>query len=224
MSRAYGAILSILTVLSLSLESVSPAWAVSLEMSLPDIQAKASETIKAPIKVKDAAGVGSVQMDLVFDPKVVEVMAVEAGGLLSNGMVEFNVSQDRCKIAFVSSDPVTGAGDLLTMTLRLRDDPGVKSPLIAQNVQAWENENLQPMNVTVAEGKVRVEGQAGGLPGLVGYALYTFGIFAAGALGWMARGRFRFGTAPVGQGAGTCPKCGDRIINYCTCCGARIHN
>jgi hypothetical protein len=216
-------------LLCLVLSWNATAWAASLELLLPEVEADASGTVTAPVKVKDGAGFGALQMDLVFDPSVVEVTAVEAGALLSNGLVEFNASQGRCVIGIVSSDPVVGGGDIVTVTMRTRGNPGGSSALTAQNAQAWENESRAPMNVAVVDGKIRMAGKTVGMPAWMwgGLAIVILG---GGAFCCVRSRRKSPRPAPVaqtpkGKSANYCSNCGDQLnagMKFCPNCGAKI--
>jgi hypothetical protein len=212
--------------LCIYLLGASLAYAASLELRLPNVEAKGSEIIKSPIRVKDGGGLGAVQMDIVFDPSAVEVTAVEASDLLSNAMVEFKTGQGRCKIAFVSSEAVIGGGNLLTLSLRTHEGSGRTSTLTAQNVQAWEYGNSQAMNVSIVNGKVMLPG--GGMPIWIWAAAFAIVVALGGAVfGYRYRGRSPSAAknkVDIPEGANYCCNCGNpRKANagYCYNCGAK---
>ena len=212
--------------LCMYLLGASLACGASLELRLPNVEAKGSEIIKSPIQVKDAGGLGAVQMDIVFDPSVVEVTAVEASDLLSNAMVEFKTDQGRCKIAFVSSEAVIGGGNLLTLSLRTHEGSGRTSGLTAQNAQAWEYGNSQAMNVSIVNGKVMLPG--GEMPIWLWGTAFAIVVALGGAVS-VYRYRRRSPSAAINkvdipEGANYCCNCGTpRKPNagYCYNCGAK---
>ena len=206
----------------LSTACADQARAASLELTLPAVDSEPAQTVKVPLLVKNAAGLGALQMELVIDPALAEVTAVEPGALLANALVDFKTTGNRCAVGAVSSDPVIGGGELLLVTLRATGSG--RAELSVQNAQAWENENQQPMTVTASTGSLRIGGASWLTfwlwPGL------AIVVLASGLCVWGLR-RKRLGVSRAGErlqdpGEGqACPNCGTRVT-YCPCCGAKL--
>lgn len=85
--------------------------------------------------------VGAAQFDLVFNPEQMQQPELVAGSLLSNALLESNfVSPGRLRIAFVSSDPISGSGELVILRdLNQEISPKGELDVRLENVKAWKS-------------------------------------------------------------------------------------
>ena len=115
------------------------AHAASVGISLPKIQAHRGDDVVVPVSVKAAPNLGSVQMDLVYDPAILEPGQIDSGALLSdNCLMESNAADSgRVRMAMVSRDGITGDGVLVTVHFKILGQSGARSPLTLEKVRAW---------------------------------------------------------------------------------------
>jgi hypothetical protein len=206
---------------------LSTAWAeqaraASLELTLPEVQGEPGQTVKVPILVKNAAGLGALQMELVIEPALAEITAVEPGAILANALVDFKATGNRCTVGAVSSDPVTGGGELLLVTLRATGSGA--ATLSLQNAQAWENENQAPMIVTASTGSLKIGGAMWLSSWL--WPAVALVVLAGGLCFWGIRRKRQSASRAGGRLQGSqeghaCPNCGTQVA-YCPCCGAKL--
>jgi hypothetical protein len=85
--------------------------------------------------------VGAAQFDLVFNPEQLKQPELIAGNLLSNALLESNlVSPGRLRVAFVSSEPITGPGELVFLwDANTATSPSRDFSIRLENAKAWKS-------------------------------------------------------------------------------------
>ena len=144
------------------------AWLLAclfLTIQLPDSSGARNETVQQPeaprfwveiaeqqsgneasqsrftVQTSALPEVGAAQFDLVFNPEQLKQPELLAGTLLSNALLESNlVSPGRLRVAFVSSDPISGPGDLVVLR-DLNGDVSTSRELGVrlENAKAWKS-------------------------------------------------------------------------------------
>ena len=120
---------------------VSDAPAASVTLAVPNCQAATGDEIKVPIQARRAEGIGSFQLELVYDPALLEFQEVEEGPMLSGAMLASNVvAPGRVKLAGVGDPkkPLRGDGELVLVRFRVLGEGGQQCPLGIDNALAWE--------------------------------------------------------------------------------------
>jgi hypothetical protein len=126
-----------------------------LVLSLAACGGAGSTTI--PINLTNASDVGSLHIELVYDPAIIEVTAVKAGKLAQNTVVDSNISAPgRAIIGIVSSNGVAGSGAVASVTFKAKAKTGT-SALTLENVEAYSAETLQDIRTQVSAGQYNAQ-------------------------------------------------------------------
>ncbi len=135
--------------------------ATSVTLVAPNCQGLSGAEIKAPIHAREAEGIGSLQMEVVYDPTLLEPTEVEEGTMLPGAMLAFNVvAPGRLRVAVVGDPqtPVRGDGELVVVKFKVLGQAGRECPLNIEHAQAWEQTNeALDMLVKVEHGKFAIE-------------------------------------------------------------------
>jgi rRNA maturation endonuclease Nob1 len=224
--------------------------AASVTLSMPTIEGATGAQVKCPVLVKEAQGVGALEMEITYDPSIIEPQEVEPGPILS-GLVEFNVIQrGRLKVAMATSQAVNGSGKIFIVTLKVLS-PG-QSRLGLENVLVWERASSKEMAVTLEPGVFKTSsGASFPSAGLIASGVILVLLFAA--LAWFiirkksvaesvdARTQVPAPVTPTkaarqqgsepsslaadGTGSRQCSRCGKPLSHdskFCSQCGAQV--
>jgi hypothetical protein len=135
--------------------------AASVTLVAPSGHGSVGTEFKAPIAARGAEGLGSFQMELVYDPALVQPLEVEEGTLVGGAMVAFNVIEPgRLRIAVAGNPrtPITGDGELLRVKFKLLGKEGAEGLLKFENALAWEQTNDGfEMLVNTEPGKITID-------------------------------------------------------------------
>jgi hypothetical protein len=124
--------------------------AMLLVLSLAACGGAGSTTI--PINLTNASDVGSLHIELVYDPAIIEVTAVKAGKLAQNAVVDSNISAPgRAIIGIVNSNGIAGSGAVASVSFKSKAKTG-SSALTLENVEAYSAETLQDIRTQVSAG------------------------------------------------------------------------
>jgi hypothetical protein len=144
-----------LTCSGLSLLSAPFTWAQTADAFKASVvsAAESSSEARAGVRFAAAQKIGAGQLELVFDPERMELLALEAGDNLSSALLENSLIQPgRLKVAFVTTDPVVGAGELLRLRFGLRGE-WTQTSLAIENFRAWNDDTVE-VPVIVESGKI----------------------------------------------------------------------
>ncbi len=73
-------------------------------------------TVEVPIEVQRASNLGSLQLELVYDPQALELQDVRAGQLARNALVDFNRdTPGRVRIGVVDASGISGDGAIIIL-------------------------------------------------------------------------------------------------------------
>jgi hypothetical protein len=132
--------ISMIGPLALSFVLLIPAacLADSVTVAVGSTQAGAGKEVEIPITIKGTAGIGALQLDLTFDPKILEAKTVDKGPLAPNALLEFNSQQPgRLRVGMVIMNGLPAEGIVATAHLSVRGKDGDKTPVTLERVEAW---------------------------------------------------------------------------------------
>jgi hypothetical protein len=110
-----------------------------------------------PINLTGASDVGSLHIELVYDPAIIEVTAVKAGKLAQNAVVDSNISAPgRAIIGIVSSNGIAGTGAVASVSFKAKAKTGT-SALTLEKVEAYSAEKLQDIMTKVSAGQYNAQ-------------------------------------------------------------------
>ena len=105
------------------------------------------------INLTNANDVGSLHIELVYDPAIIEVTAVKAGKLAQGAVVDSNISAPgRAIIGIVNANGIAGTGVVASVSFKAKAKMGT-SALTLENVKAYSAEKLQEIMTTVSAGQ-----------------------------------------------------------------------
>ena len=114
---------------------VSLASAGSLTVSVSDTTGAKNSTVDVPIILEGVTDVGSMDMVLKYDPDVLRAVAVEAGELGKNALIDANNAREGVLIiALVDSAGINGDGAVASVTFEVIGDAGATSYLTLEAV------------------------------------------------------------------------------------------
>jgi hypothetical protein len=141
-----------LLILAAVMLVAASAHAASVTVALGKAQAGNGDDVTIPVSVKGASKLASMQMDLVYDPAMLQAGKIDNGALLAeNCLVESNTAPSgRARFALVSKDGISGDGVLLNVHFTVRPQASGTSALKLENVRVWAlskgQENTQGVN------------------------------------------------------------------------------
>ena len=149
-------------LLALVLEAET-AFGAAVTVTVGNISAAAGGVAAVPINLTGASALRTFQMDLNFDPAVLQMKQVDNGPLLSaNALLVPQIPRPgRLSITLVDQGGIQGDGTLCTIQFQVIGRPGSKSSLQIDSARAWFLPNQQGVPValqTLAETKVNATG------------------------------------------------------------------
>jgi len=94
-----------------------------------------NSTVEVPIILEGATDVGSMDMVLKYDPDVLRAVAVEAGKLGKNALIEANTARKgEVIIALADSSGIDGDGAVASVAFEVLGDAGTTSYLTLEEV------------------------------------------------------------------------------------------
>ena len=126
-ARAVRRLLTALAVALLFITAAAPpGFGASVSMKLPTVKGAKGKEVQVPIALEGADGVGALQLELTYDPSVLEAKSAKQGSLGSG--------------ALVTGDAIKGSGPVLVASFDVVGKKGEKSPLTLGNVRAWQGD------------------------------------------------------------------------------------
>ena len=135
------------------------AYGASVTVSVKSMQAMSGEEVAIPIMIKDAEGIGAMQLVLTYDESILEARSVEKDELLeANVLMESNIDKPgRIAVALTTLDGIEGDGTLLTANFVVRGQEGQRSALNLESVEAWEVDTLVDILISTESGEFTVQ-------------------------------------------------------------------
>jgi hypothetical protein len=169
-----------LVIGAVSLTGPSAAAAAPVTLSVSSPTTGVSQEVVVPIRIKGAAAVGAVEMDLTYDPAVLQAGLVDKGEAASSTLLEVNaIGSGRIRMALVSQDGLSGDGAIVNAHFLVRADASEKTGLNLQHVRVWTIDKSNPSSPRLVDALVKTE------PGEVviagGWPLWMAAALAVGA-------------------------------------------
>jgi pSer/pThr/pTyr-binding forkhead associated (FHA) protein len=135
------------------------------------------------IEVAGASSVGSMHIELTYDPAVLQPVDVKAGSLAEGALLERNLSAPgRVVIGLITTRGISGSGEVAVVSFNAPGEAGTTSDLRLENVTASDAASQPPATVptSVQNGSFRVGGGSGGDTAMI--ITVTFLVMLAAAL------------------------------------------
>jgi len=114
----------------------------SLKLVVGNIQGAPGAKVELPIEAQAAQQLGALQMELIYDPGILEPLSVEPGTLSADLTVDHHVAiPGRLRIVMNASarESVSGDGTLLKAIFNVKGTGAQSCALALEEVQAWDN-------------------------------------------------------------------------------------
>jgi hypothetical protein len=164
----------------------SAAAQAGLTIKVGDVSAGHRQSTEVPIEVAGASNVGSMHLELVYDPAVLEPLEVNLGALASGAFPESNLdTPGRIVIGLISADGITGSGQVAVVTFDVPGHDGDTSSLSLENVTAHDADTLGAIQTAVQSGTFSVGAAAGAGTTTLLIGVFAVILVAAVAIIWM---------------------------------------
>jgi len=137
-----------------------PAGALEVALSIPNqaIVSGADRSVSVSL-VQNPGQLYSAEIEITYDPEVVSVASVERGASIQNWMIASNLARDGVvRAAVAGATPITGAGELLTLTFHAVGGIGARTAIGLSGVVFNEG----AVSVVLEDGGLRVVGNPTG--------------------------------------------------------------
>lgn len=140
--------------------TISPTTVPTLAQELPD-PVVLPATVNVPIYLTDAKNIGSLEFVLTYDPVVLEVADVEAGGLAQNSLFDFGTRRPgRLWAGLIDTDGINGDGPVAVVSFKAIGPGSSASRLTLENVTTYDATSLLDILTDATSGSFTIEGLA----------------------------------------------------------------
>ncbi len=117
--------------------------------------------VNVPIHLTGAENIGSLEFVLTYDPSVLEVSGVEAGGLAQSALFDFGTrSPGRLWSGLIDSEGINGDGPIAVVSFKVVG-PGASTSLLAlENITTYDASSLLDILTNATSGSFTVDGRA----------------------------------------------------------------
>jgi hypothetical protein len=117
--------------------------------------------VNVPIHLNGAENIGSLEFVLTYDPSVLEVSGVEAGGLAKSALFDFGTrSPGRLWAGLIDSEGINGDGPIAVISFKVVG-PGASPSLLAlENITTYDASSLLDILTKATSGSFTVDGRA----------------------------------------------------------------
>ena len=117
--------------------------------------------VNVPIHLTGAENIGSLEFVLTYDPSVLEVSGVEAGGLAQSALFDFGTrSLGRLWAGLIDSEGINGDGPIAIVSFKVVG-PGASTSLLAlENITTYDASSLLDILTNATSGSFTVDGRA----------------------------------------------------------------
>ena len=117
--------------------------------------------VNVPIHLTGAENIGSLEFVLTYDPSVLEVSGVEAGGLAQSALFDFGTrSPGRLWAGLIDSEGINGDGPIAVVSFKVVG-PGASTSLLAlENITTYDASSLLDILTNATSGSFTVDGRA----------------------------------------------------------------
>jgi hypothetical protein len=154
------------------------AHASSVTVVVCSVEGATGAKVEVPINIRNAQQLGAMQMEMTYDPAVLEAKTVEKGGLPQEITVGSNViAPGRLRIVMNASarESISGDGTLMKAVFEVKGTRGQRCDLHLTGLRAWDNTKPEAppyeMLATVEPGTFTVVGGLPVIPLMLGAAV-----------------------------------------------------
>ena len=117
--------------------------------------------VNVPIHLTGAENIGSLEFVLTYDPSVLEVTGVEAGGLAQSALFDYGTrSPGRLWAGLIDSEGINGDGPVAVVSFKVIGPGASTSPLALENITTYDASSLLDILTNATSGSFTVDGRA----------------------------------------------------------------
>ena len=117
--------------------------------------------VNVPIHLTGAENIGSLEFVLTYDPSVLEVSGVEAGGLAQSALFDFGTrSPGRLWAGLIDSEGINGDGPIAVVSFKVVGPDASTSLLALENITTYDASSLLDILTNATSGSFTVDGRA----------------------------------------------------------------
>ena len=117
--------------------------------------------VNVPIHLTGAENIGSLEFVLTYDPSVLEVSGVEAGGLAQSALFDFGSrSPGRLWAGLIDSEGINGDGPIAVVSFKVVGPDASTSLLALENITTYDASSLLDILTNATSGSFTVDGRA----------------------------------------------------------------
>ena len=117
--------------------------------------------VNVPIHLTGAENIGSLEFVLTYDPAVLEVSGVEAGGLAQSALFDFGSrSPGRLWAGLIDSEGINGDGPIAVVSFKVVGPDASTSLLALENITTYDASSLLDILTNATSGSFTVDGRA----------------------------------------------------------------
>lgn len=147
---------TILYVLALMM-LLPPAFAASAELSAGNGSGNADSNVQIPINLKSSVGVGSIDVEVSYDAKILQLESVDKGSLTGNSLMDYNSKMPGSVIiALADSEGVKGEGSIAILKFKTMGKEGERSAITIKSVKATEAATFIDVRIDTKDGSFSV--------------------------------------------------------------------
>jgi hypothetical protein len=155
------------------------------------------------IEVAGASNVGSMHIELTYDPAVLQPSDVKTGSLADGALLERNLSTPgRIVIGLITTRGISGNGEVAVVSFNASGETGTASDLRLENVTASDTSSQPPAAIptSVQHGSFRVGGGSSGDTAMIITVTFLVMLAAALLIIWQVTKRRRQSTGMASRG------------------------
>ena len=117
--------------------------------------------VNVPIHLTGAENIGSLEFVLTYDPSVLEVSGVEAGGWAQSALFDFGSrSPGRLWAGLIDSEGINGDGPIAVVSFKVVGPDASTSLLALENITTYDASSLLDILTNATWGSFTVDGRA----------------------------------------------------------------
>jgi len=133
-----------------------------LTVKVAEVSAAHRQVTEVPIEIAGASNVGSMHIELAYDPAVLEPVDVKTGALATGAFLESNLdTPGRVVLGLVAAQGISGNGQVAVVLFDVPGRQGDSSSLTLENVQANDASTLSAIQTSFQNGTFQVGGAGG---------------------------------------------------------------
>jgi hypothetical protein len=108
------------------------------------------------LEARQPAGLGALEVEIVYDADALEARSVSKEALLADGMLEYDLRPGRVRCVMINGEPISADGSVLTVLFQSKRSSG-STTISLENIKAWDFERGLEMRVSATAGDLNLQ-------------------------------------------------------------------